>query len=93
MVLHGTGMEPAMLSGLFNLLQERSPVLMMVWALMENVLHSEFLDDLFARSALKQYTRTLLSSDVFIMMGGVLTGSVASVRERLVSLTSHYNKA
>ena len=89
-----------MLSGLFNLLQERSPVLMMVWALMENVLHSEFLDDLFARSALKQYTRTLLFSDVFIMMGGVVTGSVASVheafrtsvRERLVSLTSHYNK-
>jgi len=92
--------KPIMLANLFNLLQESSPVLMMVWALMENMLSRDFLEELFARSAIKQYTRKLLFSDVVAMMSTVVTGVHSSVHEifqksvheKCVSLTSHYNK-
>jgi hypothetical protein len=89
-----------MLETIFALYQERVPVLMMVWGLLENVLDEAFLNSLFARSTIKQYTRELLFSDVVAFMSTVVTGvhnSVhaafqKSVREKRVSLTSHYNK-
>ena len=89
-----------MLETIFALCQEREPVLMMVWGLLENVLDENFLNSLFARSTIKQYTRDLLFSDIIAFMSMVVTGvhtSVhaafkKSVREKRVSLTSHYNK-
>ena len=74
--------------------------MMMVWALLENTLTPEFLDDIFARSAIKQYTRKLLFSEVVGMMSAVVTRVGASIHDIFkksagecnVSLTSHYNK-
>jgi len=63
-----------MLETIFALCQEREPVLMMVWGLLENVLDENFLNSLFARSTIKQYTRDLLFSDIIAFMSMVVTG-------------------
>lgn len=70
-----------MLEKLFERLQERSPILMMVWALLENTLTPEFLDGLFERSKVKQYTRLLFFSDIVALMSTVVTGVHTSVHE------------
>lgn len=70
-----------MLEKLFERLQERSPILMMVWALLENTLTPEFLDGLFERSKVKQYTRRLFFSDIVALMSTVVTGVHTSVHE------------
>jgi hypothetical protein len=89
-----------MLKMIFARLQEREPVLMMIWGLLENVLSEDFLNGLFTRSAAKQYTRTLLFSDIIALMTTVVTGVHGSVHGAFqksvqvlsVSLASHYNK-
>jgi Transposase DDE domain len=89
-----------MLSEIFGLWQKREPVLMMVWALLENTLSPEFINDIFSRGAVRQYTRTLLFSDIVHLMSAVVTGVQTSihsafkksVREKRVSLTAHYDK-
>lgn len=89
-----------MLEKLFGRLQERCPIVMMVWALLENTLTSEFLDDLFARSKVKQYTRNLLFSDIVAVMSTVVTGVHTSVHdafktgvlEKSISFVAMYGK-
>lgn len=61
--------------------QRKEPVPLMAWALLEHALRPEFLDDLFARTALKQYTRKLLFSDIVALMSTVVTGVHSSVHD------------
>jgi hypothetical protein len=62
------------LSELFDLFLAHSPVTVMVRATMENVLSAERLDDLFARTAVRQRPSELLFSLVADLMGTVVCG-------------------
>lgn len=62
------------LSELFDLFVAQSPVTVMVRATMENVLSTERLDDLFARTAVRQRPSELLFSLVADLMGTVVCG-------------------
>jgi len=89
-----------MFNALFERMQERTPVLMMVWSLLENVLNPDFVDSLFMHGADRQYTRTLLFSDIVELMSTVVTGIHTSVHaafkrsilEGRVSLVALYGK-
>ena len=89
-----------MLGEVFQRFVEKSPVSVMVGGLLERVLDPDKLDALFERTAERQYTRHLLFSILFDLMGQVVCGirrSVhaayqASVGEISVSITSVYNK-
>lgn len=90
-------MEP---SALLQKFMERSPIPVMVRALLERVLSPERLDACFARASKKQYTRELLFSSVFELMSLVVFKSFASINGAYqaqkanigVSITSVYNK-
>ena len=80
--------------------QQKEPVPLMAWALLNHALRPEFLDDLFDRTVLKQYTRKLLFSDVVRLMSTVVTGVRSSVHDALqadwktggVSFQAFYDK-
>ena len=89
-----------MMDAVFNRFVEQSPITVMVGGLLERVLTPEKLDELFDRTADRQYTRELLFSTVFDLMSQVVCGIQpsmhaayqAAVTELSVSLTSVYNK-
>jgi hypothetical protein len=62
------------LSDVFDLFVKQSPVSVMVRATMENVLSADRLDDLFARTAVRQRPSELLFSLVADLMGTVVCG-------------------
>ena len=89
-----------MFSTILQRFMERSPVPVMVQALLERVLSPEKLDAWFERTAVGQYTRELLFSTVFELMNLVVFKTFPSVHaayqdsaERIgVSVASVYNK-
>ncbi len=68
-----------MFSTMFERFVKKSPVAVMARALLERVFCPEFLDDWFARTADRQYTRTLLFSTLFDLMSQVVCGMFPSV--------------
>jgi IS4 transposase len=68
-----------MFSEIFERFVKKSPVAVMARALMERVLSPELLDAWFARTAERQYTRTLLFSTLFDLMSQVVCGLSPSV--------------
>ena len=62
------------LSEVFDLFVRQRPVTVMVRATMENVISAERLDDLFARTAVRQRPSELLFSLVADLMGTVVCG-------------------
>ena len=89
-----------MLGKIFERFVERSPISVMARGLLERVLNSNTVDEIFERVADRQYTRDLLFSAVFDLMSQVVCGShkslhaayQASPQEIGVSVTSLYNK-
>jgi Transposase DDE domain len=88
------------LSEVFDLFVKQSPVTIMVRATMENVLSAERLDDLFARTAVRQRPSELLFSLVADLMGTVVCGVRPSMHaafqahsdEISVSINAVYDK-
>lgn len=88
------------LSEVFDLFVKQSPVTVMVRATMENVLSAERLDDLFARTAIRQRPSELLFSLVADLMGTVVCGVRPSMHaafqahndEISVSINAVYDK-
>lgn len=88
------------LSELLDLFVKQSPVTVMVRATMENVLSAERLDDLFARTAVRQRPSELLFSLVADLMGTVVCGVRPSMHaafqahsdEISVSINAVYDK-
>ena len=58
---------------------ERSPVTVMVQAVLENVFAAEPLDELFGNAAERQYTKQLLFSSLVDLMSTVVCGVWPSV--------------
>ena len=89
-----------MLGKVFARFVEKSPISVMVRGTLERVLGAEQLDAWFARTANKQYTRTLLFSTVYDLLSQVVFRIKPSVRaayrdrqdEVGASLISVYNK-
>src|SRR5882724_776429 len=65
--------------------QEKEPVPLMAWALINHAISPDFVDGLFARTALKQYAKTLLLSNITTLMSAVVTGVHKTVGEALQS--------
>lgn len=63
-----------MLPSVFQAFIERSPICVMAHAVLENLFQPERLDELFERTAQKQYTRTLLFSSLVELMHTVVLG-------------------
>lgn len=88
------------LSAILQRFIEKSPIPVMVRALLERILNTDRLDACFARVANRQYTRDLLFSSVFELMSLVVLKAFPSVNAAYqaqkanigVSLTSVYNK-
>jgi IS4 transposase len=88
------------LSSIFELFVEKSPVTVIIRAMMEVVLADDFLDNLFDATAQKGYTRELLFSTLVKMMTKVVCStsqSIGSVYKAMaeeigVSKTSVYDK-
>jgi hypothetical protein len=84
----------------FEAFVQKSPVSVMVRAVLERAFHVPRIDALFERTAVRQYTRDLLFSTVVALMSEVVLGVSRSVRvayqqaeEKIgVSITSVYNK-
>jgi hypothetical protein len=68
-----------MFSDIFERFVKKSPVAVMARALIERVFSPEFLDAWFAKTADRQYTKTLLFSTLFDLMSQVVCGMHASV--------------
>ena len=89
-----------MLGKVFARFVEKSPISVMVRGTLERVLGADQLDAWFARTAQKQYTRTLLFSTVYDLLSQVVFRIKPSVRaayreredEVATSLISVYNK-
>jgi hypothetical protein len=89
-----------MLGKVFARFVEKSPISVMVRGTLERVLGAEQLDAWFARTAQKQYTRTLLFSTVYDVLSQVVFRIQPSVRAAYraqedkmgASLISLYNK-
>jgi len=87
-------------SKIFQLFMEKSPVPVMVHILLERTLCPDKLNSIFERTAVEQYTRTLLFSTIFELMNLVIFKTFPSVNaayqergnENGVSITSIYNK-
>jgi hypothetical protein len=92
--------EGSTISAILQRFMERSPIPVMVRALLERVLTLERLNACFERATAKQYTRELLFSSLFELMSLVVLKAFPSVnsaylaqRARIgVSITSVYNK-
>ncbi len=84
----------------FEAFVQKSPVSVMVRAVLERAFDSQRIDALFERTAVRQYTRNLLFSTVVALMNEVVLGVSRSVRvayqqaeeKPSVSITSVYNK-
>jgi hypothetical protein len=84
----------------FEAFVQKSPVSVMVRAVLERAFHAPRLDALFERTAVRQYTRDLLFSTVVALMSEVVLGVSRSIRTAYqqaeekpsVSITSVYNK-
>jgi IS4 transposase len=84
----------------FEAFVQKSPVSVMVRAVLERAFDSQRIDALFERTAVRQYTRNLLFSAVVALMSEVVLGVSRSVRvayqqgeeKPSVSITSVYNK-
>jgi hypothetical protein len=63
-----------MLPSAFQTFIERSPICVMAHAVLENLFQPERLDELFERTAQRQYKRTLLFSSVVELMHSVVLG-------------------
>src|SRR5438132_5255073 len=72
--------EATMLGKVFARFVEKSPISVMVRGTLERVLGAEQLDAWFARTAQKQYTRTVLFSTVYDILRQVVFRSKPSVR-------------
>lgn len=89
-----------MFSKIFQRFMDKSPVPVMVQVLLERVLCPDKLNSIFARTAIEQYTRTLLFSSIFELMNLVIFKTFPSVnaayqeegKQTGVSITSVYNK-
>src|SRR5262245_31126359 len=88
-----------MLGKVFARFVEKSPISVMVRGTLERVLDADQLDAWFARTAQKQYTRTLLFSTVYDLLSQVVFRIKPSVRAAYrerddvgASLISVYNK-
>ncbi len=89
-----------MFSPILQRFMDKSPAPVMVQILLERVLCPKKLDDIFNRTAVKQYTRTLLFSTVFELMNLVIFKTYPFVnaaykeeKEKVgVSITALYNK-
>ncbi len=68
-----------MLSEVFERFVKNSPITVMVRALIERVFCPAFLDEWFAGTADRQYTRTLLFSSLFDLMSQVVCGMFPSI--------------
>jgi hypothetical protein len=62
----------AVLGEVFERFVEKSPISVMVRGMLERVLGAEQLDEWYARTAEKQYTRTLLFSTVYDLLSSVV---------------------
>ncbi len=84
----------------FEVFVQKSPVPVMVRAVLERVFHAPRIDALFERTAVRQYTRDLLFSTLVALMSEVVLGVSRSIRTAYqqseekpsVSITSVYNK-
>jgi len=74
-----------MISDILASLQRKEPLPLMTWALLNHALSESFLNDLFERTAAKQYSKNLLFSNVFALMSLVVTGIKSSVGRALQS--------
>jgi len=89
-----------MLGKIFERFVEISPISVMARGLLERLLNSNKINEIFEHAANRQYTRNLLFSTVFDLMTRVVCGShkslhaayQASEQEISVSVTSLYNK-
>jgi hypothetical protein len=72
--------EATMLGKVFARFVEKSPISVMVRGTLERVLGADQLDAWFARTAQKQYTRTLLFSTVYDVLSQVVFRIKPSVR-------------
>ena len=89
-----------MLGEVFERFVEKSPISVMVRGMLERVLGAEQLDEWYARTAEKQYTRTLLFSTVYDLLSSVVFCFKPSVhaayqekeQEVGTSIASVYNK-
>lgn len=89
-----------MFSKVFQRFMDKSPVPVIVQVLLVRVLSPEKLNSIFDRTAIEQYTRTLLFSSVFELMNLVIFKTFPSVNAAYkeegkqigVSITSLYNK-
>jgi IS4 transposase len=85
---------------LFDSLAAKAPLALSTRLLLEKLLQPEFLDDVFERNAQEQYTRSILFSDVVILMGSVIQRMHPSVHaafhksplQSKVKLSSFYDK-
>ena len=68
-----------MFSEMFDRFVKHSPIAVMVRAQMERVFYPALLDAWFARTADRQYTKTLLFSTLFEVMSQVVCGMHVSV--------------
>jgi hypothetical protein len=92
--------EATMLGKVFDRFVEKSPISVMVRGTLERVLGTDQLDAWFARTAQKQYTRTVLFSTVYDILSQVVFRLKPSVRAAYreqedpvgASLISVYNK-
>lgn len=88
------------LSELFDRITKKSPLPLMAWALLNEALSPQFVDALFERVSLSQYTRKLLFSDCVDLMSTVVTGVHKSIHAAfkarmdhgVISLASLYDK-
>ena len=84
----------------FEAFVQKSPISVMVRAVLERAFHAPHLDALFERTAVRQYTRELLFSTLVALMSEVVLGISRSIRTAYqqseekpsVSITSVYNK-
>jgi IS4 transposase len=89
-----------LLGPVFERFVQKSPVSVMVEGVVRNALPAPVLDDLFERTADRQYTRELLFSSMVDLMGQVVcrvrksvcAAYQAGVADIAVSLTALYNK-
>ena len=89
-----------MLGEVFARFVEKSPISVMVRGMLERVLGAEQLDEWYARTAEKQYTRELLFSTVYELLSQVVFGIKPSVHAAYqgraeamgTSIVSVYNK-
>lgn len=75
-----------LLEPLFDRFVAASPLSIMVRSTIEHALSGQALDDLFARTADKQYTRELLFSSVVDLMSLVVTGTYPHVQSAFMAL-------